>query len=345
MFRSKTVFVLGAGASAEVGLPVGAKLLTQICNLIDIRYEIMNRMVKGDHLISKALRFELDKEEGVNEYNEHLRAAWQVIKSADQAISIDNIVDGLEDNRVDLVAKLGIVRAIHLAEESSQYFKHLKQQPFGLDLTKFNGTWYSHLTKLLQENRRKSDLDSVFGNLSFISFNYDRCIEKYLPFSVASYYGVEQTALMEPFSNVPIHRPYGIAGKISRDHAGEAIGFGGGDAKYLVDAAKMIRTFSEGVENPDSLTDMRRDLSEADRIVFLGSAFHRQNLELLRTSVRTDAQVLATASGISDQDLDVVEREIKDIFSGENGATVEKVEFAKMHCNEFFQAYWRTLTA
>ncbi len=335
MFRSKTVFILGAGASAEVGLPVGAKLLKQICDLINIRYEIGNRMVKGDHLLSDALKLVLEEGRDVEKYNAHLYSAWQVIQSATQAISIDNIVDSLEDEQVELVAKLGIVQAIHLAENGSPFFKQLKEPPFGLDLTRFNGTWYSHLTKLLQESRRKSEIDSVFENLSFISFNYDRCIEKYLPYSIANYFGLELKAVVEPFSAVRIHRPYGIAGEITRDHVGEAVGFGGGNAQYLANAAKMIRTFTEGVENPESLAEMKRELREADRIVFLGSAFHRQNLELLRANVRGGAQVLATASGISDQDLDVVEREIKDVFSGENGETIDKVEFARRDCAEF----------
>jgi hypothetical protein len=51
MFRAKTVLVDGAGASAEVGLPVGDKLLKQIVNLTDLRYD-RNQLKTGDHLLA-----------------------------------------------------------------------------------------------------------------------------------------------------------------------------------------------------------------------------------------------------------------------------------------------------
>ncbi len=37
MFRAKTVFVIGAGASVEVGLPMGPELLKQIVKLTHTR--------------------------------------------------------------------------------------------------------------------------------------------------------------------------------------------------------------------------------------------------------------------------------------------------------------------
>jgi hypothetical protein len=39
MFRRKTLFVVGAGASAEFGLPLGTLLARQITNKMDIRFE------------------------------------------------------------------------------------------------------------------------------------------------------------------------------------------------------------------------------------------------------------------------------------------------------------------
>ena len=36
MFKSKTVFIVGAGASAEVGLPVGSALKSDIANILQI---------------------------------------------------------------------------------------------------------------------------------------------------------------------------------------------------------------------------------------------------------------------------------------------------------------------
>lgn len=266
--------------------------------------------------------------------------------SAEQALSIDNIVDGLEDKKVELVAKLGIVRAIHMSEKESNYFS-IDQRTRRLDFRKFDTTWYSHLTKLICENRRVGELDKVFENLSFISFNYDRCIEAYLPWSIANYYQVNLDQVLEPFLKLSIHRPYGIAGEIDFRRARNEgpMGFGGNGVQYLAEAGSQIRTFTEGVENPERLDDLRRDISQADRIVFLGSAFHRQNLELLQTKIKEDAHVLATTGQISDPDLSVIRRELGEIFSIPSFMIEGRIVFAKMYCREFFETHWRTLTS
>jgi hypothetical protein len=39
MFRRNTLFIVGAGASAEFGLPLGTLLARQITNKMDIRFE------------------------------------------------------------------------------------------------------------------------------------------------------------------------------------------------------------------------------------------------------------------------------------------------------------------
>ncbi len=301
-------------------------------------------MKSGDPSVSDALRFLLDEGRNVELYNEHIRAAWQVVRSAQQAISIDNIVDGLENEKVELIAKLGIARAIQKAEEESRFFRVNERRPHGLDFNKFSETWYSSLTKLICENRRRSDVERVFENIEFVSFNYDRCIENYLPQSIASYYGAPPDDVVRAFLNVPIHRPYGIAGELSwRPGNAEPKGFGAGTPQYLAESARKIRTFTQGVENPEALGALRQALSGARRIVFLGSAFHRQNLELLKTA--TDgAKIFATCSGISDSDIEVVRREIGAIFHLPSRKRDRDIEFAKMYCSEFFRAYWRSLT-
>lgn len=345
MFRSRTVFILGAGASAEVGLPIGSELLDQICDLVNIRYDF-SRMVSGDHQVSEALKMHLAADNGGNEYSEHLRAAWQVIESSNQGISIDNIVDGLEDEKTELIAKLGIVRAIHAAEKKSRYFHDDRNRPDRLNFRLFTDTWYGSLTKLICEGRRRSELEGVFDNLAFVSFNYDRCIENYLPRSIANYFGVGVEQVIQRFNSVPIHRPYGVAGRVEINRqTGVVRGFGGLGAEYLADAAGMIRTFTQGVENPESLQAMKDEISNAERIVFLGSAFHRQNLELLRSKIRPSTRILATASGISDSDKDVVLTEMSEIFGVGYQRGRKLIEFAPMFCKDLFNSYWRTLTA
>lgn len=48
---SKTVFVIGAGASKEANLPTGEELKSSISSFLDIRFEY-NTQIKGDYLIT-----------------------------------------------------------------------------------------------------------------------------------------------------------------------------------------------------------------------------------------------------------------------------------------------------
>src|SRR3990172_2287556 len=115
MFRAKTVLVIGAGASVEVGLPMGSELLKQIIQLTHITFDF-NQQKTGDHGILEALKLCLNEGREVVKINEHLKAGWQLGESAKQALSIDNVIDALEDQQVELVGKLGIVRAILKSE-------------------------------------------------------------------------------------------------------------------------------------------------------------------------------------------------------------------------------------
>ena len=83
MFRAKTVFVVGAGASAEFGFPLGAALLDDIARRVDISYEF-GRLKRGDYTIVEALRNSLDANANNQRYNEHLHSASQIVKSSKQ---------------------------------------------------------------------------------------------------------------------------------------------------------------------------------------------------------------------------------------------------------------------
>lgn len=345
MFRAKTVFVIGAGASVEVGLPMGPELLNQIVKLTHITFEHY-RQKEGDPAILEALKLILNECGVVEKINQHLKAAWQLSESAKQALSIDNVIDALEDPQVELVGKLGIVRAILKAEAVSPAFKRVANMSGTIDLSKFNDTWYSSLTKLLTENVRKSQIGGIFDNLEIINFNYDRCLEHYLPFSIASYYGMKPDEVREIMQGLTIHRPYGVAGRLPWQK-GEApsVGFGEGSPQQLADVAQQVRTFTERVEEGDELAAMRATLAGADRVVFLGFAFHRQNVELLSQKMQDHSELVATAYQISQSDKSVIEVELRKAFDHECVIQDTCIKLADMTCAQFFKEYWRTLTA
>jgi hypothetical protein len=345
MFRARTLFVLGAGASAEVGMPIGSKLLEDVVKLTNIAY-YHGRMSRGDAHLSEALKIALNEGGSVDRYNEHLHAAWQLAASAEQALSIDNVIDALEDEKVERVGKLGIVRAIHMAESQSDHFKDANGRFDGIVVGKFKRTWFDYLTKLLTEGVRKSGIGHIFDNLEIINFNYDRCIEQYLPFSLASYYGLNVETVRALMPRLIVHRPYGVAGKLPWQGGDvPTVEFGGGSTQRTAEAATQIRTFTEQVEEGEALELMRASLSNAERIIFLGFAFHRQNVELIAAKTPDNAEIVATAFEVSKSDREVIEVELIIAFEFDGIASHERVKLADLPCAKFFQEYWRTLTA
>lgn len=325
---------------------MGSELLKQIVQLTHFTFDF-NRQKTGDPGILQALKLRLNEGREVTRLNGHLNAGRQLGESAKQALSIDNVIDALEDPQVELVGKLGIVQAILKAEGDSTYFRTVDHSPDMIELSEFSKSWYSSLTKLLTENVRKSQLDSIFDNLSIINFNYDRCLEHYLPISLASYYGVRPDAVRDVMQGLTIHRPYGVAGRLPWQ-VGNApsVRFGEGSAQQLADVAQQVRTFTERMEEGEELAAMRTTIAGADRIVFLGFAFHRQNVKLLAQKMQDHSEIIATAYQVSNGDKSVIEDELGRAFGHEFMMINDtRIRLADMTCAQFFKEYWRTLTA
>lgn len=314
MFRARTLLIIGAGASVEVGLPMGPGLLKNIVAMATMKFDF-SRQIAGDHVIFEALKIHLNGAGRRDELNAYTRAGWRLAESATQALSIDNVIDALENREVELVGKLGIVRAIWAAEASSRFFRLPDGVYQGLNLSNFGDTWYSSLTKIMTEGVKKSEVETIFDNLEIINFNYDRCLEHYIPISLASYYGLDVNEIHGLMERLVIHRPYGAAGKLPWQNGdGPSADFGEGSAQRLSDVSQQIRTFTERVEEGAQLAAMRRAVAAADRVVFLGFAFHRQNVELISAQMQDHAEILATCYSISESDQAVIRSELKEAF-------------------------------
>ncbi|MCD2324756.1 hypothetical protein LQ953_12095 [Sphingomonas sp. IC-56] len=352
MFKSKTVFVVGAGASCEAGLPSGEALKTNIARVMDIRFNDWgSELISGDYRMVDALRAAAraagDERGNINPY---LHKAWRirdVVPAA--AISIDNFLDAHRgDAQMELCGKLGIVKSILDAEKQS---KLKPREPGEADFTlrDLSGTWYVGFLQMLTEGLRRGHAHEIFDNVSIITFNYDRCIERFLAQALADYYDFSPSASQEIVSNLRIFHPYGQVGKLPWQIESGGVAFGS-DYGNLLQLAGQIKTFTEGLDDQQILSGMHDAVGDAEVLVFLGFAFHPLNMELLTPGYSTAAQrIYATTLGLSDSDEAVIEDDILRMLGKDDLAFFDqqslKPEMAKMKCGDFFRHYFRSISA
>jgi hypothetical protein len=122
MFHSKTVIVVGAGASSEVGLPIGTGLAKRIAELLDVRFDDFgSRCISGDG----ALFHQLSRGRDGRELQQ---AAWLIRDGVGLANSIDDFLERHQSNALALLyGKAAIVRAVLEAERRSKIFWIVRQ--------------------------------------------------------------------------------------------------------------------------------------------------------------------------------------------------------------------------
>ena len=132
---------------------------------------------------------------------------------------------------------------------------------------------------MLFERVGRHDLAKAFEGVKFVSFDYDRFLEWFLLQSLAGLYGIEPNNALEVMKSASGLHPYGEIGAPS--WCGGKLDFYGSDISgSVVQASKRLLTYTEGTL-PDVVKEIRTVVQRAETIVFLGFAFHAQNIELL----------------------------------------------------------------
>jgi hypothetical protein len=203
---------------------------------------------------------------------------------------------------------------------------------------------------MMTENVAKEQAELAVQRLSVITFNYDRCIERFLPQALADYFEIGDEPACELVRQIPIYHPYGSIGPLPWQVANGAVPYGHNTQADLIAAADRIKTFTEGLADEAILDPMHEILEDADRIVFLGFAFHPINMKLLTPPNASSArEILATTLDMSKADEVVIEDHIFELLGRRTASMTERLsmqpEMANMKCGPFFQQYFRSLSA
>jgi hypothetical protein len=344
MFVSKTVFVLGAGASAEVGLPVGSRLAEIISKKVDIQFQDNGEPSNsgGDFALYAVIKAKL----GAG----YQQAGWMIRDGILLANSIDDFLDRHAKNeKVVRYGKLAIVTSILEAERSCNIFTSPARPRNDLFIENTVATWYARLLRNLGTGVNVESVDRLFENVAFIDFNYDRCLPQYLIEALQPLYGLDEGRAREIVGSAKILHPYGSLGDLSGDGA---VVFGDPDRRAdLIAVADRIRLYTEQVQEHDDIEEIKNVVGEASRVVFLGFGYHKQNLAIITPKQSSVTEILGTAYGISKEDCSVLQDWLRPIL-GNRANRVPRIDRtyrddiklgAELKAVDLFDRFSRTL--
>ncbi len=269
MFKKNTLLVLGAAVSHEVGMPLGSGLKKCILDALPSQNA-------GDRFVRGTLY------EGPD-FATNLRACDEIRTALPKAVSIDNLVEHRSGDAAFLrCAKVGIVAAILKSEAQSLVYR-AEGATVGSILTADPST-YEALFQIIVARASVGGLEDAVRSVRVVNFNYDRCLEHYFHDWLVGYSGLDHSHAWRVVEALPVVRPYGTVGPLAKmsGRSSKPVPFGARlEGLNLNELAGNILTFSE--ERASETDDRVREYVElSEQIIFLGCAYHPQNLALLR---------------------------------------------------------------
>jgi len=341
MLHTDTCLILGAGASKDLGMPLGSELVSEIRNRAEAdvrRHDPWNYAPTGLlRLMPKPLN------------EKQAQALGQAVQTLHEgALQFSSIDDFLEyhgrDDAVVSLGKTAIAQCI-MEREGTSLLKPKPgfNPPAPILEGPINDTWLPTFFRSLIAG---SSPDTIFDRLRIVSFNYDRTVEYYLYHALKRAFALADDDARAALSHLKIFHPYGSLGKISELGRPPAVPFGTGATAS--DVAASIRTYSEQISDLGLQTQIHEAMRWARRIVFLGFGFHQQNMKLLAPQDGMDPKPMyASAMGFFEEDRPgLVERlamllplDKRNIFASNNFGHLG----IDRDCCVFFKAYKTTL--
>ena len=349
MFRPKTLFVIGAGASAEIDFPLGKGLIGLIAKDLNL-YLDAGHLHSGEGDFFQLLRNHIGSTGALNEY---LQASRSLAKSLTFATSIDQHLDThADDQKVKLCGKAAIVYQILKAEENSALKDDREIGEPNIAGYELTNSWFNKFASLLFQGVQKNNLKSLFDGISIVCFNYDRCIERFLPYAIKSHFRIDLDEAQAISRLLKILHPYGTLGPLPEPNEPRGLKFGTPPRNAKVfEISSRLKTFTEQLEDEDTLAEIRSEVENAETIVFLGFGFLSDNMRILKPEKRDGfPRVFATAFNVSEADRIEIKNELfslletRDVIRN-SGIGLDLIELKNLKCNDLFGEYWRSLQA
>lgn len=328
VMQSKT-FIIGAGASTEFGptgaMPIGTALANIIQQMAESNFESPN---SDSSTIVSAIAMN----EGFGDaHNQALRRLRDSVASKD---SIDDFVnEWCHVMHLERVAKLAIAQAIVDAE--GRTFLASAGQTGASPAAMMNlmrGTWLDRIVRYTNPAIQRARLSDALASCTFITFNYDRCIETYLYEYLSAGMGLSHEDAANAVRRIRIVHVYGLPDQIPS--LGGRTEFGSVEARGLSHAAAGIRTYCETIDSK-AQWEIRDIVYNSDVLVFLGCAFHQQNLSILFPDGMPKTKVFGTILGMRDART----ARLETFLSGRDETSRNLVRLHQMTCAQLIDQY------
>lgn len=250
MIHTKTVFVLGAGASMPYGLPSGDQLRADIC-----------RMARNPESYPISLSLAV---QGVN--NEQFKAFGAAFERSNIS-SIDSFL-AKRPNFAD-IGKLVIAGVLSAYESPDELFSADKTDH-----------WYKLLWNAMLLDA--ADPADVRRNaVRFVTFNYDRSLEYFLFESTRNTWGIDEAACTAILKNIGILHVYGQLGPFTHASCDGHRTYGEHLSKESLQLAARSLQIVPEARDDKAFQVARTWFDWAERICFLGFGFDSLNVDRL----------------------------------------------------------------
>jgi hypothetical protein len=321
MFNRPTVFIIGAGASAEFGFPTGADLKQTVSEGLKFEYDEIG-VINGDREIFHRMKsmvvddviFRRRKSMAADDrtrLSELIADAREFASTIGTFASIDEALHFWSGNpEIVHFGKLAIANIMLKTELQSKLFSN-RRRGVGraAELGVYADSWLAHVFSIaLGSLKREEATRLAFQKVTFINFNYDRTVERYLSLAFWDRVRVFPEEGDEPIgATLNMIRPYGSVGSLDSVRYGAR-------GQNLVEISENIRTFAEQQRDTEEENKIAQALEEAEVVIFLGFGFHQQNLAILRPKDgRTRGNVrhvLGTVYGIDENNHEALKEEL-----------------------------------
>lgn len=178
----------------------------------------------------------------------------------------------------------------------------------------------------------RENVTQVFEKIAFIVFNYDRCVEHFLIHALKRAYSIRFEDAAALVGKLHIVHPYGSVGDLSQVPFGHT-------RVNAIQLAASIKTYTEQAGERDVTDKIASEVERAECMIFLGFAYHNQNLQILRPANRPPGKLIyGTTLAMSNSDMTVVHQQLTPLFAP------AALYLDKLTCAGLFDNYAKSLT-